>query len=185
MLTVGCKVAIKADLPILNVAYRSRQLAFCRKQISQWIENEHDLPQFEVEAQAEDKKEAFIQERVAFIEAEAVRQDKDAMATFGMLEGSNPRVAPPRRALAIWGLTPDDMDVASIHGTSTMANEKNETQVYNDIFKSIRRTPGNAVAVIAQKNLTGHPKGGAAAWMLGGLMRSIESGIILGNRNVG
>ena len=73
--------------------------------------------------------------------------------------------------------------VISIHGTSTKANDKNESHVYNDIFKSLERTPGNAVPVIAQKNLTGHPKGGAAAWMLIGLCQSIASGIIPGNRN--
>lgn len=77
------------------------------------------------------------------------------MATFGMLVGHDDRVAPIRRALAVWGLTPDDLGVVSIHGTSTQANEKNETSVYNDVFTNIGRTPGNAVPVIAQKNLTG------------------------------
>jgi fatty acid synthase subunit alpha len=31
--------------------------------------------------------------------------------------------------------------------------------------------------------LTGHPKGGAAAWMMNGLIQSMLSGIIPGNRN--
>ena len=75
------------------------------------------------------------------------------------------------------------LGVISIHGTSTMANDKNESSVYNDVFKSISRTPGNAVPVIAQKYLTGHPKGGAAAWMFIGLTQSINTGIIPGNRN--
>jgi hypothetical protein len=60
-----------------------------------------------------------------------------------------------RRALAVWNLTSDDLGVVSIHGTSTQANEKNEPLVYNDVFTNIGRTPGNAVPVIAQKNLTG------------------------------
>lgn len=64
-------------------------------------------------------------------------------------------MAPVRRALAVWGLTPDDIGLVSIHGTSTQANEKNETSVYNDVFTNIGRTPGNAVPVIAQNNLTG------------------------------
>ena len=60
--------------------------------------------------------------RVADIEAEAARQEKDALAMYGMLEGSDPRIAPLRRALAVWGLTADDIGVLSIHGTSTNAN---------------------------------------------------------------
>jgi hypothetical protein len=114
-------VQSKADLPILDVAYRSRQLAFRRKQIAQWIENEHDLLKHELALQPV-RSEEFLRERVAMIESEAVRQEKDALATFGMLEGQDPRVAPVRRALAVWGLTADDIGVVSIHGTSTQAN---------------------------------------------------------------
>jgi fatty acid synthase subunit alpha len=39
------------------------------------------------------------------------------------------------------------------------------------------------VISIFQKYLTGHPKGAAAAWMMNGLIQSILSGIIPGNRN--
>ena len=41
---------------------------------------------------------------------------------YGMLEGSDPQIAPLRRALAVWGLTADDIGILSIHGTSTGAN---------------------------------------------------------------
>lgn len=37
--------------------------------------------------------------------------------------------------------------------------------------------------VVAQKWLTGHPKGGAAAWMMCGVTQAIQDGIIPGNRN--
>ncbi|KAF8312438.1 fatty acid synthase, partial [Clavulina sp. PMI_390] len=183
VLTIGRQVPSKTPLPFLDVSYRSRQLAFRRKQISQWLDNEYELLKLEAESVPAEKKEEFIKERVAAAETEAARQEKDALSTFGMLAGHDDRVAPVKRALAVFGLTPDDLGVVSIHGTSTQANEKNETSVYNDVFKNIGRTPGNAVPVIAQKNLTGHPKGGAAAWMLGGLTQSINSGIIPGNRN--
>ncbi|EUC54796.1 fatty acid synthase subunit alpha, partial [Rhizoctonia solani AG-3 Rhs1AP] len=86
-------------------------------------------------------------ELAAKVEKEAARQEKDALATYGMLEGSDPRIAPLRRALAVWGLTADDIGVISIHGTSTKANDLNEPHVYNDIFAAIQRTPGNAVPV--------------------------------------
>ena len=39
-----------------------------------------------------------------------------------MLQGSDLRIAPLRRTLAVWGLTADDIGVLSIHGTSTGAN---------------------------------------------------------------
>ncbi len=45
------------------------------------------------------------------------------------------------------------------------------------------RTPGNAVPVMAQKWLCGHAKGGAAAWALNGVMQSLHTSIVCGNRN--
>jgi len=49
-----------------------------------------------------------------------------------MLEGSDPSVAPLRRALAIWGLAEDVIAVLSIHEMSSGANEK-KTAIWNDI----------------------------------------------------
>ena len=60
--------------------------------------------------------------RLVALEQEAVAQEKQALAMYGMLEGSDPTVAPLRRALAVWGLDADDIGVVSIHGTSTVAN---------------------------------------------------------------
>ena len=112
-------------LPILDITYRSRQLTFRRQQIAQWLSNEHTELQSEVEFRknaGEDIPDDYVPSRVADIEAEAARQEKDALAMYGMLEGSDPRIAPLRRALAVWGLTADDIGVLSIHGTSTNAN---------------------------------------------------------------
>ena len=100
-----------------------------------------------------------------------------------MLEGSSPSVAPLRRALAVWGLDADSVGAVSCHGTSTQANDKNESSVYNQQFQQLGRTPGNAVPVIAQKSLTGHPKGGAAAWMFNGMLQTINSALVPGNQN--
>lgn len=71
--------------------------------------------------------EDYISTRIAHIEKEAAHQEKDALAMYGMLEGSDPHIAPLRRALAIWGLTADDIGVLSIHGTSTNANVREQT----------------------------------------------------------
>ncbi|KAI0749711.1 fatty acid synthase [Daedaleopsis nitida] len=185
-LSIAREVHTKHPLPILDLAYRSRQLSFRRKQISQWLDNERQQLQEEIEyrkSQSNDVDDEYLSNRIADIEKEAARQEKDAIATYGMLEGVDPRVAPLRRALAVWGLTADDLGVLSIHGTSTGANEKNETHIWNDVFTNLGRTSGNAVPIMAQKSLCGHSKGGSAAWQLAGLLQSVESGIVPGNRN--
>jgi fatty acid synthase subunit beta len=61
--------------------------------------------------------------------------------------------------------------------------EENETRIWNDIFTTISRTSGNAVPVVAQKNHLGHAKGGSAAWQMSGLLQSVVTGIVPGNRN--
>ena len=42
---------------------------------------------------------------------------------------------------------------------------------------------GNPLLVVAQKWLTGHPKGAAAAWMTNGLLQAMTTGQVPGNRN--
>lgn len=129
----------------------------------------------------------MVAERFAMIKSEAERRQSAAMGLYGMLNGADPHISPLRRALAVWNLTIDDIDVASFHGTSTKANDKNESSAFNDQFKQLGRSKGNACHVIAQKWLTGscvvsrpiiisdctqrsgHPKGGAAAWMMNGV----------------
>lgn len=127
-LTIGRELESKHPAPILDLAYRSRQLGFRRKQISQWLENERQLLQDEIEyrkSQGHPVDEEYISSRIADVEQEAARQEKDALSTYGMLHGTDPRVSPLRRALAVWGLTADDIGVLSIHGTGTGANVRN------------------------------------------------------------
>lgn len=171
---------------MLGLEYRSRQIAFRRRQISDWLSHEHAQLREEVEEQKSKDgtfDEDYFASRIADIEKEARRQDKEILATFGMLEGTDARVAPMRRALAVWGLTADDIGVLSIHGTSTGANEKNETEMWHNILATMSRTHGNAVPVMAQKSLLGHSKGGSAAWQMAGLLQTVNTGIIPGNRN--
>ena len=100
-------------------------MTFRRKQISQWLENERQQLQDELEFRKSGGNavdDDYVASRIADMEKEAARQEKDALATYGMLEGADPRVAPLRRALAVWGLAADDLGVLSIHGTSTGAN---------------------------------------------------------------
>ena len=73
-------------------------------------------------SQGEAVDDEYFSSRVADIENEAKRQEQDAIAMYGMLEGADARISPLRRALAVWGLTGDDIGVLSIDGTSTNAN---------------------------------------------------------------
>lgn len=124
-MSIAREISSTQPLPILDLEYRARQLAFRRTQISQWLQNEREMLRSEIEfrkTQGQGTDEDFFAARVANIEREASRQEKDALAVYGMLEGSDERIAPMRRALAVWGLTADDIGVLSIHGTSTGAN---------------------------------------------------------------
>ncbi|KAI0342734.1 fatty acid synthase [Trametopsis cervina] len=185
-MTIAREVPSKHPLPILDLEYRSRQLAFRRSQITQWLTNERELLRGEHQYRKEQGHpvdEEYFASRVADIEKEAARQEKDALSVYGMLEGTDDRIAPLRRALSVWGLGIDDIGVLSIHGTSTGANEKNETDIWSNVFTNLKRSPGNAIPIMAQKSLCGHSKGGSAAWQLAGLLQSVDSGVIPGNRN--
>lgn len=96
----------------------------------------------------------------------------------------SPHVSPLRAGLARWGLTADDIAVASFHGTGTKANDANESAVTNSQLEALGRTQGKPVLVVAQKGLTGHPKGAAAAWMLNGLLQCMAGGQVPGTRNL-
>ncbi|KAH7108468.1 hypothetical protein BKA62DRAFT_667324 [Auriculariales sp. MPI-PUGE-AT-0066] len=140
--------------PILNLGYRARQMAFRRKLIAQWMFNERELLQEEVQLRLQNGAavaDNCVAARTVAIEQEAVRQEKDALSTYGMLEGSDPTIAPLRRPLAVWGLTSDDVDVHSRYQREGKRGQRDAH--YNDIFKHLDRTPGNAVPVIVQKSL--------------------------------
>lgn len=95
--------------------------------------------------------------------------------------GSN---SPLAQALQQYGLTTDDIALVYKHDTSTGANDPNENQLHHRIQETLGRTEGNPLFVVSQKTLTGHPKGGAAAWQLVGLCQSLQQGVIPGNRNL-
>lgn len=97
--------------------------------------------------------------------------------------GSKFLISPLRAALATWGLTIDDLDVASLHGTSTKANDINEPNVICEQMTHLGRTAGRPLWAICQKSVTGHPKAPAAAWMLNGCLQVLDSGLVPGNRN--
>ncbi len=169
--------------------HRRRQIQRRKRQIKDDKEAELDFPDAEVQAlRAEGKAAADVEEyladRVQHIEKEAARQEKEALRSFGNnFWKADASIAPIRGALATWGLTIDDLGVASFHGTSTKANDKNESSVICKQLAHLGRTKGNAVLGIFQKFLTGHPKGAAGAWMLNGALQVLNTGLVPGNRN--
>lgn len=176
--------------PLLNIKYRKRQLDLRKAHIKQWQESELMYLQEELAAmKAQQGQEMideteYMRERAEHIRRDARRQEREALDSLGnsFWKGDS-RIAPLRGALATWGLTIDDLAVASFHGTSTVANDKNESEVICKQMAHLGRKKGNALLGIFQKYLTGHPKGAAGAWMFNGCLQVLNSGLVPGNRN--
>ena len=64
-----------------------------------------------------------------------------------------------------------------------LARIMNLLALNDDVLTNIGHSKGNAIPIMAQKSLCGHSKGGSAAWQLAGLLQSVESAIVPGNRN--
>ncbi|KAL2913765.1 fatty acid synthase alpha subunit Lsd1 [Polyrhizophydium stewartii] len=174
---------------MLDIKYRTRQLRREREFIKRWVEDELADMRDELEAARAagtlKDEDAFVKERTALIEQEAVRKEKNALSTWSHdWWRNNPHVSPLRAGLATFGLTIDDIGVASFHGTGTKANDYNESSVVSQQMEHLGRTVGNILPAVFQKHLTGHPKGAAAAWMLNGALQILETGIVPGNRNL-
>jgi fatty acid synthase len=88
------------------------------------------------------------------------------------------------RGLASVGLTADDVAVLSKHDTSTGVNERNESELHERLAAAIGRSDGNPLFVISQKTLTGHAKGGAAAFQIIGLCQVLTGGVVPPNRSL-
>lgn len=174
---------------LLDIKYRKKQLEKRREQIKQWLNDEYEYLQDEIDTLKSTEGESFdaatyYKERAEQLEYEATRQEKEARNHWGNeFWKQDPRIAPLRGALATYNLTIDDIGVASFHGTSTKANDKNESATINDMLNHLGRSKGNPVFGVFQKYLTGHPKGAAGAWMLNGVLQILNTGIVPGNRN--
>ncbi|KAL2419958.1 Fatty acid synthase subunit alpha [Exophiala dermatitidis] len=171
--------------PMLDLNYRRRRLEARLRQIEEAKQLELEVLKLEETSQPLGSDiSSLLQERRQWIEAEAERQRNEVLATYGhRFWAADPEIAPIRGALSVWGLTIDDLDFASFHGTSTTKNDLNETGVIQRQLSHLGRTEGNVLFSIFQKYLTGHSKGGAAAWMLNGCLQVLDSGLVPGHRN--
>jgi fatty acid synthase subunit alpha len=176
------------DSPLLNISYRKRQIELRMTQI---LENEQSEITYLNEELAGYKAgsvdfdiDAYRQHRLDAVLTETKKQRSDVLNSYGNeFWKRDSKISPIRGALATWGLTIDDVSVASCHGTSTVKNELNECGVIQEQMNQLGRSKGNPVFAVFQKHLTGHPKGAAAAWMLNGALQIMDSGLIPGNRN--
>ncbi|SCU84594.1 LAMI_0C08108g1_1 [Lachancea mirantina] len=157
----------KFPCPKLNANFRRKQLERRYKEVMNWVE-------LELAAGSE----------IQFVHEMAEKQIKEARRYWGCDFWHNDEsISPIRGSLAIFGLTIDDLGAASFHGTSTKANEKNESEIFNSMMDHLGRSEGNPLLGVFQKHLTGHPKGAAAAWMLNGALQMLQTGIVPGNKN--
>ncbi len=92
--------------------------------------------------------------------------------------------SPLARGLAELGLGADDVAVVSKHDTSTAANDPNESRLHERLAAAVGRTDGAPLYVVSQKSLTGHAKGGAAAFQLVGLCQLLADGVVPANRGL-
>ena len=88
------------------------------------------------------------------------------------------------RSLNKLGVSADDIAVVSKHDTSTLANDPNETELHERLADALGRSPGNPLFIVSQKSLTGHAKGGAAAFQTMGLCQILRDGVIPPNRSL-
>ena len=175
---VSAAATAERDL-LLSFEYRAEQLELELEQTDAWAsEAKRRLKAKEMEA-----AERKVQEGVLEKQRKRKRQAVFETWSNGFYKG-DPGIAPIRGSLAVWGLGIDDIAVGSFHGTSTKLNDTNESEVVNKQLEHLGRAKGNVMLVVTQKYLTGHPKGAAAAWMLNGLMQSMQDGVVPGNRNL-
>ncbi|OBK73646.1 type I polyketide synthase [Mycobacterium sp. 1164985.4] len=98
--------------------------------------------------------------------------------------GRGGRASQLARSLAQLGVGPDDIAVVSKHDTSTLANDPNETELHERLADALGRSEGAPLFVVSQKSLTGHSKGGAAAFQMMGLCQILRDGVIPPNRSL-
>ncbi|KAJ2160192.1 fatty acid synthase alpha subunit Lsd1 [Coemansia sp. RSA 552] len=184
IMTSASEVPSAVPSPLLDISYRRRQLRRAIVDADQWAATELARATCDADEMPEETREAFLTAHRQMIARKRKARRDDALDTWGTGFWMNdPGISPLRGSLAAWGLTADDIGLASFHGTGTYANDKNESDVLNAQLKHMGRTPGNAVPAVCQKWLTGHPKGPAAAWMLNGALQSMRTGVVPGNRN--
>ncbi|MTB88832.1 DUF1729 domain-containing protein [Aeromicrobium sp. zg-629] len=116
--------------------------------------------------------------------ADGVHTSIPAPGLGALAAGRGGRESQLARSLSALGVGADDIGVLSKHDTSTGVNERNESELHERLAAALGRSDGNPLFVMSQKALTGHAKGGAAAFQLIGLCQVLEGGVVPPNRSL-
>ncbi|WP_293787923.1 beta-ketoacyl synthase N-terminal-like domain-containing protein, partial [uncultured Aeromicrobium sp.] len=116
--------------------------------------------------------------------ADGVHTSIPAPGLGALAAGRGGRESQLGRALQGLGVSADDIAVLSKHDTSTGVNERNESELHERLANALGRDEGNPLYVVSQKTLTGHAKGGAAAFQLIGLCQVLSGGVVPPNRSL-
>lgn len=174
VLTIASEKQNKFMSPLLDIAHRRRHLSHRLHQIEEkrdmeltWLNERLSSMRgrrTSVDTVVEDNitTDEFAEQCRRDIEADAQRAFKEAQNTYGNeFWKHDDSISPLRGSLAVWGLTIDELSVASLHGTSTKKNDTNETGVVQSQLSFLGRTQGNVLPCVLQKSLLGHGKGAA------------------------
>ena len=115
---------------------------------------------------------------------DGIHQSIPAPGLGALAAGLGGTDSPLAKSLAAHGVTADDIAVVSKHDTSTAANDPNESDLHERLATALGRDVGNPLLVVSQKSLTGHAKGGAAAFQLVGLSQLLVDGVVPPNRSL-
>jgi enoyl reductase-like protein/3-oxoacyl-ACP reductase-like protein/acyl dehydratase len=168
VMTSAKKKAGAAPSPLLDFNFRQRMLREQLAEVDRWAAARTSEGQWQAD----------------FITQQAERQRMAAVSLWNHdFWRGDPAIAPVEGALAVVGLTVDDIKVDFDHGTGTTKNDKNESKIANTQMGQLGRKRGNLLWTYGQKGETAHPKGAAAAWQTNGAIQVLDSGILPGNRN--
>ncbi|KAH8724221.1 hypothetical protein GQ44DRAFT_760348 [Phaeosphaeriaceae sp. PMI808] len=182
LLSIAAEKPTMFSSPLLDISYRRRQLEHRIRQIKETARMELEWIEDLTSTATQDLD--FLCERRSRATQTAERAIKDIQFTLGNdFWRNDAAISPLRGALAVWGLTVDDINVASLHGTSTKKNDVNETAVIQQQLQTLGRTKGNVLPCVVQKSLLGHGLAAAGGFALNGCIQMMNEGIIPGNRN--
>jgi 3-oxoacyl-[acyl-carrier-protein] synthase II len=98
----------------------------------------------------------------------------DAYHITAPAEGGKGAVVAMQKAMADAGLTKDEVDYINAHGTSTQANDKNETAAIKTVFGE----RAYEIDISSTKSMTGHLLGGGGAFEAMVSVLTLKNGVI-------
>tara|TARA_B100001996_G_scaffold55517_1_gene39341 strand:+ start:5054 stop:6292 length:1239 start_codon:yes stop_codon:yes gene_type:complete len=108
----------------------------------------------------ESEESAKSRDAVIYAYIDGYGSTTDAYHITAPAEGGAGAVKAMEKAMKDAGITPSDIDYINAHGTSTPANDKNETEA----IKTVLGEKASEVAISSTKSMTGHLLGGGGAF---------------------